>query len=133
MFANSQMGGLNFGIPDVCLTPAPPAPAPIPIPYPNFSLGPLGVPFVPTVLYGGTPAHNLATMIPISMGDNPGIATGVASGTVMGPTRSLVPSATVLVGGLPGTRLTTINIQNSTNAPGMRIVPSQLRVLLLAP
>ncbi len=133
MFANTQMGGLNLGFPDVCLTPAPPAPVPIPIPYPNFSIGPLGVPFVPMVLYGGTPAHNLATMIPISMGDNPGIATGVASGTVMGPTRSITAAVTVLVGGLPGTRLTSVNIQNSTNAPGMRIVPSQLRVLLLAP
>ncbi|MBK9263897.1 MAG: DUF4150 domain-containing protein [Polyangiaceae bacterium] len=133
MFGNSQMGGLNVGFPDVCLTPAPPAPAPIPIPYPNMSLGPLGVPFVPTVLYGGTPAHNLATMIPISMGDNPGIATGVASGTVMGPTRSVTCAATVLVGGLPATRLTTVNVQNSTNAPGMRIVPSQVRVLVLAP
>ncbi|MDC3958880.1 MULTISPECIES: DUF4150 domain-containing protein [Polyangium] len=133
MFANSQMGGLNLGFPDVCLTPVPPAPAPIPIPYPNLSIGPLGIPFVPVVLYGGTPAHNLATMIPISLGDNPGIATGVASGTVMGPTRSLTAAFSVLVGGLPGTRLTSVNIHNSTNAPGMRIVPSQVRVLLLAP
>ena len=133
MFANTQMGGMNLGFPDVCMTPAPPAPTPIPIPYPNMSLGPLGVPFVPTVLYGGTPAHNLATIVPISMGDNPGIATGVASGTVMGPTRSITGAFTVLVGGLPGSRLTSVNIQNSTNAPGMRIVPSQVRVILLAP
>jgi hypothetical protein len=133
MFANTQMGGLNLGFPDICLTPAPPAPTPIPIPYPNLSFGPLGVPFVPIVLYGGTPSHNLATMIPISVGDNPGIATGVASGTVMGPTRSLTAAFSVLVGGLPATRLTSINIHNSTNAPGMRIVPSQVRVLLLAP
>ena len=129
MFANTQMGGLNLGLPDVCLTP----PVPLPIPYPNISLGPMGVPFVPMVLYGGCPAHNLATIVPISMGDNPGIATGVASGTVMGPTRSITAAATVLVGGLPGTRLTSVNIQNSTNAPGMRIVPSQVKVLLLAP
>jgi hypothetical protein len=129
MFANSQMGGLNLGFPDVCLTP----PVPVPIPYPNLSFGPLGVPFVVVVLYGGTPAHNLATIVPISVGDNPGIALGVASATVMGPTRSITASFTVLVGGLPATRLTTINIHNSTNAPGMRIVPSQVKVLLLAP
>lgn len=129
MFANTQMGGMNFGIPDVCLTP----PVPLPIPYPNFSFGPMGVPFVPVVLYGGTPAHNLSTIVPLSVGDNPGIATGVASGTVMGPTRSITASVTVLVGGLPGTRLTSVNIHNSTNAPGMRIVPSQIKVILLAP
>lgn len=130
MFANTQMGGLNLAFPDVCLTPMP---TPTPIPYPNLSIGPLGIPFVPMVLYGGCPAHNLATFIPISFGDTPGILTGVASGTVMGPTRSLTAAFTVLVGGLPGTRLTSFNIQNSTNAPGLRIVPSQVRVMLLAP
>jgi hypothetical protein len=133
MFANSQMGGMNLAFPDVCLTPAPPSPTPVAIPYPNISIGPLGVPFVFRVLYGGAPAHNLATMIPISVGDQPGIMLGVKSGTIMGPTRNTSAAATVLVGGLPGTRLTSQTLQNLTNASGMRVVPSQLRVLLLAP
>lgn len=133
MFANTLMGGMNLAFPDVCLTPAPPSPAPIPIPYPNMSLGPTTVPFVPTCLYMGTPAHNLASMSVISNGDNPGVMLGVASGMVMGPTRHLTAAFTVLVGGLPGTRLTSVSLQNSTNAPGMRIVPSQVKVILLAP
>ena len=131
MFANTQMSGMNLAVPDVCLTPSPAGP--VPIPYPNISNGPLGVPPVPTVFYGGTPVHNMATTIPLSNGDNAGVALGVASGMVMGPTRHVTAAFTCLAGGLPTTRLTSASIQNSTNAPGMRIVPSQVRVIILAP
>lgn len=131
MFANTQMGGLNFAIPDVCLTPTPAGP--VPIPYPNFALGPMGVPAAYNVLFGGAPAHNLSTVIPLTNGDNPGVAMGVASGTVMGPSRHLTAAFTVLVDGIPATRLTSVSLQNSTNIPGMAIVPSQVQVLLLAP
>ncbi len=133
MFANTQLGGMNLGFPDVCLTPAPPAPAPIPIPYPNMAFGPMGVPAAYNVLFMAAPAHNMATTIPASVGDNPGLATGVASGMVMGPTRHLTAAFTCLVGGMPATKLTSVSIQNSTNCPGARIVPSQVKVLLLAP
>jgi hypothetical protein len=34
---------------------------------------------------------------------------------------------------MPATRLTSMSLQNSTNAPGARLVPSQPTVLLLAP
>lgn len=129
MFANAQLGGMNFGFPDVCLTP----PVPVPVPYPNMALGPMGFPAAYNVLFMCTPAHHILTTIPISMGDQPGIALGVASGTVMGPTRHVTASFTCLVGGLPTTRMTSISIQNSTNCPGMRIVPSQLKVLVLSP
>ncbi len=133
MFANSQMMGMSLGFPDVCLTPAPPAPLPVPIPYPNFALGPTAVPNVPTVLFMATPAHNLATTVPLTNGDNPGLATGVASGTVMGPQRHLTGAFTCLVKGMPATRLTSMSLANSTNAPGVRLVPSQTKVVILAP
>ena len=35
MFANTQMGGVDTGFPDVCLTPII---VPVPIPYPNISM-----------------------------------------------------------------------------------------------
>lgn len=133
MFASTQMGGMNLGFPDVCLTPAPPAPAPVPLPYPNTSQGMMTAPPVFTVLMAGTPCHNLTSTVPASMGDNPGLATGVASGTVMLTTRPVTGAFTILVQGAPATRMTTINIQNNTNCPGARIVPSQPKVLLLAP
>jgi hypothetical protein len=79
------------------------------------------------------PAHNMATTIPMTNGDNAGVNLGVASGTVMGPSRHLTAAFTVLINGAPATRLTSMSLQNSTNCPGMRIVPSQTLVLLLAP
>jgi hypothetical protein len=130
MFANSQMMGIDLGFPDVCLTPTP---APVPIPYPNIALGPMGVPAAYNVLFQCTPAHNMATTVVMTNGDNPGVALGVCSGMVMGPSRHLTAAFTVLVGGIPGTRMTSVALQNSTNCPGMRIVPSQIKVLLLAP
>lgn len=133
MFANCQMMGLDTGFPDVCLTPAPPAPAPIPIPYPNIAAGPMGVPAAYNCLMLGMPAHNMLTVVPLSNGDNPGIATGVASGMVMGPSRHLTASFTVLIGGAPMTKLTSVALQNSTNCPGIRSVPSQVKIVALAP
>ena len=129
MFANAQMMGMDLGFPDVCLTP----PVGAPIPYPNMAMGPMGLGFYPKVLWQGTPAHNMATTIPMSNGDNTGVMLGVASGLVMGPSRHLTGAFTVLVGGPPATRMTSVSLQNSTNAPGMRLVPSQVKVLLLAP
>lgn len=131
MFANTQMMGMDMGFPDVCLTPA--GPAVVPIPYPNIAMGPMGVPAAYTILFGGAPAHNLSTMVPMTNGDNAGVAMGVASGTVMGPSRHLTAAFTVLVGGMPATRLTSMSLQNGTNCPGVRLVPSQAVVLLLAP
>jgi len=130
MFGNSQLGGVNLGFPDVCLTPMP---VPVPIPYPNVSFGPLGFPPSFNVLWMCTPAHHLLTTPLISIGDTPGIAMGVASGMIMSPTRPITGAFTVLVNGIPATRMTSFNIQNNTNCPGLAIVPAQIKVLLLAP
>ena len=130
MFANSQMMGMDLGFPDVCMTPMP---APVPVPYPNIALGPMAVPAAYNVLFMATPAHNMASTIVMTNGDNPGVATGVASATVMGPARHVTASFTTLIGGLPCTRMTSVAIQNNTNCPGIRIVPSQIKVLVLAP
>jgi len=108
MFGNSQMMGMDIGFPDVCNTPTPAGP--VPIPYPNIALGPMGVPAAYTVLFMATPAHNLATTVVMTNGDNAGVAMGVAS-----------------------SRLTSVALQNSTNCPGVRVVPSQVKVLVLAP
>jgi hypothetical protein len=131
MFANTQMAGNDMGFPDVCLTPSPAGP--VPIPYPNISVGCTGAPAAYTVMYMCMPAHNMTTTSIFSNGDNAGVSMGVASGTVMGPDRHLVPVATVLVCGIPVTRLTAGALQNSTNCPGLRAVPSQAKVLILSP
>ncbi|MHC4400591.1 MAG: DUF4150 domain-containing protein [Planctomycetota bacterium] len=131
MFANTQMGGVDTGFPDVCLTPA--VPSPIPVPYPNIAAGPMAVSAAYKVLFMCAPAHNLGTTIPMTNGDNAGVATGVASGMVMGPSRHLTGAFTCLVGGMPATRVTSTSLQNSTNVPGARLVPSQVKVLILSP
>ncbi len=131
MFANTQMMGMDSGFPDVCLTPSPNGP--VPVPYPNTAMGPMATPAVHHVLFMCAPAHNMGTTVPMTNGDNAGVAMGVGSGTVMGPSKHLTGAFTVILGGMPATRLTSVSLQNSTNCPGSRVVPSQVKVLLLAP
>ncbi len=133
MLAKTSAGGLCIAFPDVCLTPAPPAPAPVPVPYPNIGADPTNTGFVPNVLMTCAPAHNLGTAPPMTNGDNAGLGTGIASGTVMAPARTMTGAFTVLVGGMPLARLTSVTLQNSTNAPGAKVVPSVTNVLVLAP
>jgi hypothetical protein len=129
MFANTQEGGLDLGFPDVILTPSPVGP--IPVPMPNMAEGPMKVPAVYNVLTGGTPAHNMLTMSPITEGD--AVGAGIASGTVIGPSRHLTGAFTYLVGGMPATRMTSMSLQNVTNCPGVALAPAQLTLLVLAP
>ncbi|MET3495455.1 DUF4150 domain-containing protein [Variovorax boronicumulans] len=125
MFANCQLMGMDLAIPDVCKTPA------IPIPYPNFALGPTAIPKAWNILYLCTPAHNLATRTPITFGDNAGIGLGVAVQSVMGQSQHTLGAFTLLVKGSAQTRLTSMTRQNRGNAMGMRIVPSQPKILVL--
>ncbi|MHC4400300.1 MAG: DUF4150 domain-containing protein [Planctomycetota bacterium] len=132
MFANCQMGGMNFAFPDVCLTPVP---MPVPIPYPNFALGMTANPATACkkIYLSCMPAHNLMTMIPLSLGDNAGVNLGVASGMVMGPSRHLMGSFGVIYEGLPATKMTSPTGQNglSLNMLGLTIVPAQFKVMIM--
>lgn len=129
MFSNTQMMGLDLGFPDVCLTP----PAMTPIPYPDIALGPTAIPVCFNILHCFAPVHNLMTITPITNGDNAGLALGVISRRVMGPSSPRTGAFTCLSRYAPTTRLTSINTQNGINTIGMRIVPSQPKVLVLAP
>ena len=133
MFANCQLGGMNFAFPDVCLTTSPVGP--IPIPYPNIGMGVTANPAMACkkIYLSCMPAHNLITQICLSMGDNAGVAMGLASGTVMGPCKHLMGSVGVLYEGAPVTKMTSPTGQNgmSLNAPGMTLVPAQFKVLIL--
>ena len=133
MFANCQMGGTNNAMPDVCKTPV--GPSIVPIPYPNISMGTMAIP--PTtalkVLIAGGPAHNLGTQIAMSNGDQPGVAGGIISGMIMGPTKFLMGSTATMFGGKPAARLTSMRGQNGSNmnAVGATIAPAQTKVLVL--
>lgn len=135
-FVNTQMMGMNFAFPDVCLTPIPtPAgPVPTPIPYPNMSMANTAIPSQLKVLVLAMPAHNLMTITPMSNGDNSGVNMNPLSGMVMGPSRHMMGSVKTLFGGLPVTKLLNPAGQNgmSPGAFGATLVPSQIKLMALA-
>ena len=128
MFVNCNLPGLAFAFPDVCLTPTPVGP--VPIPYPNMSMPVMAIPSQFSVLLTCMPAHNLATTVPITNGDNAGVAMGVASGMVMGPERAIMGSTNLMVGCVPAKRaLMDPTIHNSTNIVGATLVPTQFKFI----
>lgn len=76
----------------------------------------------------------MATVYPLSAGDEPGLLLGLVSQTIKLVGRHTTGAFTVILCGLPATRMTSASMQNVVNAPpGARITPSQVKVLLLAP
>lgn len=132
VFANTQMAGLHFAFPDVCLTPTPVGP--VPIPYPNIAIPNTAIPSQFKVLALAMPVHNLATVVPMSNGDNSGVSMNPVSGMVMGPTRHLMGSVKTLVGGMPVTKMLSPTGQNgmSPGAVGASLAPSQVKVMVLS-
>lgn len=133
MFANCSLSGMQFGFPDVCLTPTPAGP--IPIPYPNMAMLPMALPPTTSLkhLISMLPAHNMGTTVPMSNGDNAGVAGGVASGMMMGPARNTMGSVKVFTGGMPATKWLSPALQNGTNCPtGMTLAPSQCKVMIMS-
>jgi hypothetical protein len=128
MFQNSQAGGIDLAPVDVCLTP----PLPVPVSYVNVATGNTAIVNVPNVHLCGGPAHNLGTVVPLTNGDSPGSVGGTASGTVMASSRHITGANTVILQGMPVTRMADMTLQNSTNAIGSRVSPSQTKVLVLA-
>ena len=89
---STTMNGNCLAVPDTCKTPAPPAP-PVPTPYPNMGMLMQATP--PTcskkVKVIAMPVVLLGTKIPMSSGDDAGVAGGVVSGTIKGPVMALKP------------------------------------------
>jgi carboxyl-terminal processing protease len=113
----------NFGFPDVCLTPV--ASIPVPIPYPNFAAHAMAVDFVPNVMVGMIPALNLASMIPMTTGDD----AGVDNWTYEGLAEFVEGNPCVIVGGLPGICLTCPALGNKGNVETAVVAPGAPNVL----
>ncbi len=124
MFANTNLGVMSLGFPDVCLTP-------IPLPLVNVDFSISNVPTVFNVLYGGGLVENLITISVVSTAD---AGVGVISGLCLGPKRSFLGSFKLLVGAIFVSRLTSINGQNGLlpNTVGICLTPAQFRVLVLS-
>ena len=84
MFAvATQAGGMAQGTPDVCKVPAPPAP-PVPTPFPNIAQLNQAVATTTTVKVMNMGCFTKASKIPMSQGDNAGVAMGASAPFVMG-------------------------------------------------
>lgn len=124
--------GMDMCFPDVCLTPVP---APVPIPYPNMAMSATTAPMAFTVLTECTPTVNMMSKGLVSMGDQPGVGMGAASHMNSGQTSYMVGCFTIIIGGAPAQRLTSVTGQNCMgvmpNGVGACLVPSQVTLLTL--
>ncbi len=125
--------GVNLGFPDVCNTPV--LGVPVPIPYPNTNMTSTTDPVVENVIIESMPVINQQSIGSSSVGDEAGSELGVVSHTISGQTIYEVGCSTIMVGGAPAQRLTSITGQNAMenlpNSPGSCIAPSQTTVLAL--
>ncbi len=129
-FANNNLCVINLAFPDVCNTPTPVGP--IPVPMVNIAFSCTHIPSVINVIIGGGMAENLMTFGTLSDFDEAGAAMGVASGTIIGPDHAVVGSFKALIGPAPGTKMLSITIQNTVNAPGASLSPGQVQVMILS-
>jgi hypothetical protein len=130
--ASCTASGQCMGMPDVCLTPAPPAP-PIPIPYPNMAMVAQASKTSTKVKIGGMPAVIEMSEIAQSMGDEAGTNGGVISGVNMKKVAFVQGSSMVMIEGKGAAHITSICGHNgpSPNMPaGAQIAPSQAKVLV---
>lgn len=131
VFAKTSMpSATGFAFPDVCNTYV--GVSLVPVPYPNTSTAISAVPSQVKCFIQAMPEHNLLTTTPVSNGDEAGYTLGVASGTIIGPSRELVGSVKVFTGTAPASKMLSPTLQNSTNAPGAQIAPAQVKVMLIS-
>lgn len=121
--ASNRGAGQNIGFPDVCLTPA--GPAVVPVPYPNIAMNCMAAPFSPVVKVSMMNALNLGSKIPITSGDEAGVAhpmiKQVGAYTMGNPI--------VFIDKMPGINLLCPTTGNNMNNPiGAVLVPSAVNV-----
>jgi len=119
-------------MPDVCKTPAPPAP-PVPVPYPNMGQVPTAVKTSTKVKFVGMLAVIETSEIPMSQGDEAGVAGGVVSGRNMDKITYKKGSSKVQIEGKGCAYLTCMTAHNGANAnmpAGNQVAPSQPKVLV---
>jgi hypothetical protein len=132
MPAATKAGGIYFGMPDVCLTPAPPGP-PVPVPYPNTAQVAATNGAVETVLIENKETVVEGAKVPNSSGDEAGTNGGVVSGQNMGPVEPKTFSSKVFAKGKKIVFHTATAGHNGTNANlpvGCHVAPSQVKVLV---
>jgi len=126
---STTVGGQMFGAPDTCKTPAPPAPSPVPIPYPNTAQCAQGVDQCDKVRASSRPVLTIKSKIPMSNGNEPGVAGGIKSGVNMGEGTYKKSSGKVRAGGEEVVYHSCMTSHNKDNFPsGAQVSPSQTKV-----
>jgi hypothetical protein len=120
---NGPLPGMALAFPDVCLTPF--GPVITPVPYANMALKVMAIPDQFSFMAECFPVHNMAAIIPITEGDEPGAMLNPLSGLEMGPTEYMDGSPTLLAGGVPTTMLGASTMQNGTGAIGFEPMATQ--------
>jgi hypothetical protein len=126
-------GGQCIGMPDTCLTPAPPSPSPIPIPYPNIANVNIALSTSQKLMIGNMPAVVENSEVPVSSGDEAGVSGGIMSGCIVGKAVFKVGSMKLDAEGKAVCYHTGMVTQNgpSPNVPAsMQQVPSQFFVFV---
>jgi carboxyl-terminal processing protease len=122
--ASNRGAGQHIGFPDVCNTPVGPATAPIP--YPNIALTAQAVGFSQVVKVSMLPALNIGSRVPMTLGDE----AGVAHPTIKGPGQYTMGNPIISIDRLPAIHLTCPTTGNNmNNALGAVLVPSATNVL----
>ena len=130
--ASTKGGGQCFGLPDTCLTPAPPAP-PVPTPYPNTGMVNQVKKTSTKVKFAGKEVVTKKSEISRSMGDGAGVNKGIMSGMNMNKVTYKKGSSKVKVQGDECIHLTSMTAHNGSNAnmpAGAQIAPSQTKVII---
>ena len=132
MFPGSTNGGGQCAAiaPDVCDTPNPGGVTSIP--YPNLGMPAQAVNFSTKVKFCGAAVLNVMSEIPMSSGDEAGVAGGVVSGQNMGKVRYAMGSIKVLIEGkgCEYQSAPTLHNGDSSNTGGIQAAPSQVKVLV---
>ena len=128
MFAANQLFGIDFAFPNVCKTPAM-----VPVPFPDIGFAMAAIPVAVSILFNNAFAHNLATKIPLTVGDFPGVALGVISNTVSPVSRRIfLNSYTTLLFGCPANRMCAGGPQNRTNTIGFCLLTGCTHISIFA-
>ncbi len=129
MFANTASGGMTMGFPDTCQIPT--IIGPIPIPFPNIAFPSSATPTVKKIKYSGAAAENMKSKAPTSLGDQAGLLGGLMSGTFGMTVETILPVFTIILDGMPATRMLGLTLHNNKNGPGVDLVPCQTKVMYM--
>ena len=132
---STKQDGVCQALPDTCKVPAPPAP-PVPSPFPNIGMcaqaNPATCAKKTKIL--NQPLLHKGTIIPVSSGDEAGVAGGVVSGEIKGQVTYVQASQKVEVEGQPVVFHTCATAHNGSNANaqgGKQVTPSQTKVTVV--